>query len=90
MNFVSKKKVISFEVGLSQLHFLLVFVMAEGYMLTHDICVIISHQLLLVVAVFVMGLVGSTIDIVPCIKIVLCELFISHYLSHPLPCIILI
>lgn len=57
---------------MSQLYFLLVFVMAEGDMLTNDYFVIISHEVssLLVVVVFVMGLTGSTIDNVPHIKIV--------------------
>lgn len=46
---------------MSQLYLLLVFVMAEGDMLTNDYYVIISRQVSsLLVVVFVMGLTDST------------------------------
>lgn len=43
----------------------------------------------LLVVVFVMGLIGSTVDI-KLLKLSFCELFISHYFSHSLACRILI
>ncbi|KAF5921430.1 hypothetical protein HPG69_019481, partial [Diceros bicornis minor] len=56
MSFVSKKNITSFENGMSQLYFLLIFVMAEGYMVTNDFHVTISQQVSsrLEVVVFVM------------------------------------
>lgn len=100
VNFVSEKNIISYAGCMSQLYFFLVFVIAECYMLTvmaYDryvaICspllynVTMSHLVcsLLVAAVYLMGLIGSTIEISLMLKLPYCEIFISHYFCDILP-----
>ncbi|XP_053785096.1 olfactory receptor 8A1 isoform X2 [Desmodus rotundus] len=100
VNFLSEKKVISYAGCMSQLYFFLVFVIAEGYMLTvmaYDryvaICrpllynIIMSHQAcsLLVAVVYIMGLVGSTILTGLMIQLPYCEVLITHYFCDILP-----
>ncbi|KAM5226382.1 olfactory receptor 8A1-like [Hipposideros larvatus] len=94
VNFVSEKNIISYAGCMSQLYFFLVFVIAEGYMLTvmaYDryvaICspllynITMSHHVcsLLVAVVYVMGLIGSTIDTSLMLKLPYCDVLISHY-----------
>ena len=100
VNFLSEKNVISYAGCMAQLYFFLVFVIAEGYMLTvmaYDryvaICrpllynIIMSHQAcsLLVAVVYIMGLVGSTILTGLMIQLPYCEVLISHYFCDILP-----
>ena len=100
VNFLSEKNIISYAGCMAQLYFFLVFVIAEGYMLTvmaYDryvaICrpllynIIMSHQAcsLLVAVVYIMGLVGSTILTGLMIQLPYCEVFISHYFCDILP-----
>uniref|UniRef100_G3TMA6 Olfactory receptor n=1 Tax=Loxodonta africana TaxID=9785 RepID=G3TMA6_LOXAF len=99
VNFVSEKN-ISYAGCMSQLYFFLVFVIAECYMLTvmaYDryvaICspllynIIMSHQIcsLLVAVVYIMGLIGSTIEAGLMLKLSYCESLISHYFCDILP-----
>lgn len=100
VNFLSEKNVISYAGCMAQLYFFLVFVIAEGYMLTvmaYDryvaICrpllynIIMSHQAcsLLVAVVYIMGLVGSTILTGLMIQLPYCEVLITHYFCDILP-----
>ncbi|XP_036856845.2 olfactory receptor 8A1-like [Manis javanica] len=100
VNFVSEKNVISYAGCMSQLSFFLVFVVAEGYMLTvmaYDryvaICrpllynIIMSHQVcsLLVAVVYAAGLIDSTIGTVLMLKLSYCELLVRHYFCEILP-----
>ncbi|XP_057346528.1 olfactory receptor 8A1-like [Manis pentadactyla] len=100
VNFVSEKNTISYAGCMSQLYFFIVFVVAECYMLTvmaYDryvaICrpllynVIMSPQVcsLLVAVVYVMGLIGSTIETVMMMKLPYCEHLISHYFCDIVP-----
>ncbi|XP_053784536.1 olfactory receptor 8A1 [Desmodus rotundus] len=100
VNFLSEKNVISYAGCMAQLYFFLVFVIAEGYMLTvmaYDryvaICrpllynIIMSHQAcsLLVTVVYIMGLVGSSIETGLMIQMPYCEVVISHYFCDILP-----
>ncbi|XP_013834978.1 olfactory receptor 151-like [Sus scrofa] len=100
VNFVSEKNTISYTGCMCQLYFFLVFVIAECYMLTvmaYDryvaICrplfynTIMSHQVcsLLVVTVYAMGLIGSTIETGMMLKVPYCEPLISHYFCDILP-----
>ncbi|XP_004469362.2 olfactory receptor 8A1 [Dasypus novemcinctus] len=100
VNFVSEKNTISYAGCMLQLYFFLVFVIAECYMLTvmaYDryvaICrpllynIIMSHQVcsLLVAAVYIMALIGSTIETVLMLKLSYCEHLISHYFCDILP-----
>ncbi|XP_073096076.1 olfactory receptor 8A1 isoform X2 [Manis javanica] len=100
LNFVSEKNTISYAGCMSQLYFFLVFVIAECYMLTvmaYDryvaICrpllynIIMSPQLcsLLVVLVYVIGYIGSTIETVLMLKLSYCDPLISHYFCDILP-----
>ncbi|XP_074177538.1 olfactory receptor 8A1 [Rhinolophus sinicus] len=100
VNFVSEKNIISYAGCMSQLYFFLVFVIAECYMLTvmaYDryvaICspllynVTMSHLVcsLLVAAVYLMGLIGSTIETSLMVKLPYCEILISHYFCDILP-----
>lgn len=100
LNFVSEKNSISYAGCMSQLYFFLLFVIAECYMLTvmaYDryaaICrpllynVIMSHHVcaLLVAAVYVMGLTGSTIETGLMLRLPYCESLISHYFCGILP-----
>uniref|UniRef100_A0A452E750 Olfactory receptor n=1 Tax=Capra hircus TaxID=9925 RepID=A0A452E750_CAPHI len=94
VNFVSEKNTISYAGCMSQLYFFLVFVIAECYMLTvmaYDryvaICrplfynIIMSHRVcsLLVAGVYIMGLIGSTIETGLMLKLSYCDFLISHY-----------
>ncbi|XP_059532309.1 olfactory receptor 8A1 [Myotis daubentonii] len=100
VHFVSERNAISYAGCMSQLYFFLVFVIAECYMLTvmaYDryvaICrpllynIIMSHHVcsLLVGVVYVMGLIGSTIEIGLMLKLSYCEVLISHYFCDILP-----
>lgn len=100
VHFVSERNVISYAGCMSQLYFFLVFVIAECYMLTvmaYDryvaICrpllynIIMSHHVcsLLVAVVYVMGLIGSTIETGLMLKLPYCEVLISHYFCDILP-----
>ncbi|XP_045048859.2 olfactory receptor 8A1 [Desmodus rotundus] len=100
VNFLSEKNIISYAGCMAQLYFFLVFVIAEGYMLTvmaYDryvaICrpllynIIMSHQAcsLLVAVVYIMGLVGSTILTGLMIQLPYCEVLITHYFCDILP-----
>ncbi|XP_032954136.1 olfactory receptor 8A1-like isoform X2 [Rhinolophus ferrumequinum] len=100
VNFVSEKNIISYAGCMSQLYFFLVFVIAEGYMLTvmaYDryvaICspllynITMSHLVcsLLVAVVYLMGLIGSTIEVSLMLKLPYCEVLISHYFCDILP-----
>ncbi|XP_007950311.1 olfactory receptor 151 [Orycteropus afer afer] len=100
VNFLSEKNSISYSGCMSQLYFFIVFVVAECYMLTvmaYDryvaICspllynIIMSPQMcsLLVAVVYIMGLIGSTIETALMIKLSYCEIFISHYFCDILP-----
>lgn len=100
VHFVSEKNIISYAGCVSQLYFFLVFVIAECYMLTvmaYDryvaICrpllynSIMSHHVcsLLVAVVYVMGLIGSTIETGLMVKLSYCEVLISHYFCDILP-----
>ncbi|XP_010827727.1 PREDICTED: olfactory receptor 151-like [Bison bison bison] len=94
VNFVSGKNTISYAGCMAQLYFFLVFVIAECYMLTvmaYDRYVAIyrpllyninmSHRVcsLLVVGVYAMGLIGSTIETGLMLKLSCCDFLISHY-----------
>ncbi|XP_061263736.1 olfactory receptor 8A1-like [Bos javanicus] len=94
VNFVSGKNTISYAGCMVQLYFFLVFVIAECYMLTvmaYDRYVaiyrpllyniIMSHRVcsLLVVGVYAMGLIGSTIETGLMLKLSYCDFLISHY-----------
>ena len=93
MNFVSEKNIISYAGCMAQLYFFLVFVIAECYMLTvmaYDryvaICRpllynILSHRVcsLLVAGIYAMGLIGSSIETGPMMKLSYCDFLISHY-----------
>ncbi|XP_054448802.1 olfactory receptor 8A1-like [Pteronotus mesoamericanus] len=100
VNFLSEKNIISYAGCMSQLYFFIVLVVAESYMLTvmaYDryvaICrpllynIIMSHHVcsLLVAVVYVMGLVGSTIETGLMIQLPYCEVLISHYFCDILP-----
>ncbi|XP_036210253.1 olfactory receptor 8A1 [Myotis myotis] len=100
VHFVSERNAISYAGCMSQLYFFLVFVIAECYMLTvmaYDryvaICrpllynIIMSHHVcsLLVAVVYVMGLIGSTIETGLMLKLSYCEVLISHYFCDILP-----
>ncbi|XP_010827831.1 PREDICTED: olfactory receptor 151 [Bison bison bison] len=100
VNFVSGKNTISYAGCMAQLYFFLVFVIAECYMLTvmaYDryvaICrpllynIIMSHRVcsLLVAGVYIMGLIGSTIETGLMLKLPYCEHLISHYFCDVLP-----
>lgn len=100
VNFVSEKNIISYAACMSQLYFFLVFVIAECYMLTvmaYDryvaICspllynVTMSHHVcsLLVAVVYIMGLIGSTIETGLMLKLPYCKVLISHYFCDILP-----
>ncbi|XP_039728765.1 LOW QUALITY PROTEIN: olfactory receptor 8A1 [Pteropus medius] len=94
VNFVSEENIISYAGCMLQLYFFLVFVIAESYMLmvmAYDryvaICrpllynIIMSHHVcsLMVTVVYVMGLIGSTIEVGFMLKLPYCEVLISHY-----------
>ncbi|XP_052518368.1 olfactory receptor 151-like [Budorcas taxicolor] len=94
VNFVSEKNTISYAGCMSQLYLFLVFVIAECYMLTvmaYDRCVAICRPLLyniimshgvcslLVAGVYIMGLIGSTIETGLMLKLPYCDFLISHY-----------
>uniref|UniRef100_A0A8C3VQB9 Olfactory receptor n=1 Tax=Catagonus wagneri TaxID=51154 RepID=A0A8C3VQB9_9CETA len=100
VNFVSEKNTISYAGCMCQLYLFIVFVVAECYMLTvmaYDryvaICrplfynIIMSHQVccLLVVMVYAVGLIDSTVEIGLMLKLSYCELLISHYFCDILP-----
>ncbi|XP_004597768.3 olfactory receptor 8A1 [Ochotona princeps] len=100
VNFVSQKNIISYAGCMSQLYFFLVFVIAECYMLTvmaYDRYVAICQPLLytvimsrpvcslLVVTVYIMGFIGSTIETGLMISLSYCEVLISHYFCDILP-----
>ncbi|KAM5185222.1 olfactory receptor 8A1 [Callospermophilus lateralis] len=100
VNFVFQKNIISYVGCMSQLYFFLVFVIAECYMLTvmaYDRYVAICHPLLynvimshalcsvLVVLVYAMGLIGSTIETGLMLKLSYCEPLINHYFCDILP-----
>nr|XP_004670659.1 olfactory receptor 151 [Jaculus jaculus] len=100
INFMTQKNIISYVGCMSQLYFFLVFVIAECYMLTvmaYDryvaIChpllynIIMSHALcsLLVALVYIIGLIGSTIETGLMVKLHYCEVLISHYFCDILP-----
>ncbi|XP_037695796.1 olfactory receptor 151 [Choloepus didactylus] len=100
VNFVSEKNIISYAGCMSQLYFFLFFVIAECYMLTvmaYDryvaICnpllynIIMSHQVcsLLVTVVYIIALIGSTIETVLMLKLPYCEVLIRHYFCDILP-----
>ncbi|XP_037697767.1 olfactory receptor 151-like [Choloepus didactylus] len=100
VNFVSEKNIISYMGCFSQLYFFLVFVIAECYMLTvmaYDryvaICnpllynIIMSQQVcsLLVAVVYIVGLIGSTIETALMLKLPYCEVLISHYFCDIVP-----
>ena len=93
-NFVTEENIISYAGCMSHLYFFLVFVVAECYMLTvmaYDcyvaICspllynIIMSHWFcsLLVVGVYAMELIGSTIETGLMLKLSYCEILISYY-----------
>ncbi|XP_004438564.1 PREDICTED: olfactory receptor 151-like [Ceratotherium simum simum] len=100
VNFVSEKNIISYAGCMSQLYFFLVFVIAEGYMLSamaYDryvaICspllynIIMSHQIcsLLVAVVYAMGIIGSAVENGLMFKLSYCEKLISHYFCDIVP-----
>ncbi|XP_045716261.1 olfactory receptor 151 [Phyllostomus hastatus] len=100
VSFLSEKSNISYAGCMSQLYFFLVFVIAECYMLTvmaYDryvaICrplrynIIMSHHVcsLLVAVVYLMGLVGSTVETGLMIQLPYCKDLISHYFCDILP-----
>uniref|UniRef100_A0A4X1VI65 Olfactory receptor n=2 Tax=Sus scrofa TaxID=9823 RepID=A0A4X1VI65_PIG len=100
VNFVSEKNTISYTGCMCQLYLFIVFVVAECYMLTvmaYDryvaICrplfynTVMSHQVcsLLVVTVYAMGLIGSTIETGMMLKVPYCEPLISHYFCDIVP-----
>ncbi|XP_068833111.1 olfactory receptor 8A1 [Capricornis sumatraensis] len=100
VNFVSEKNIISYAGCMAQLYFFIVFVVAECYMLTvmaYDryvaICrpllynIIMSHQVcsLLVAGVYIMGLIGSTIETGLMLKLPCCGHLISHYFCDIVP-----
>ncbi|XP_006106911.1 olfactory receptor 8A1 [Myotis lucifugus] len=100
VHFVSERNVISYAGCMSQLYFFLVFVIAECYMLTvmaYDRYVAICRPLLyniimsrhvcslLVAVVYVMGLIGSTIETGLMLKLPYCEVLVSHYFCDILP-----
>ncbi|KAM9079800.1 LOW QUALITY PROTEIN: olfactory receptor 8A1-like [Megaptera novaeangliae] len=93
VNFVTEENIISYAGCMFHLYFFIVFVVAECYVLTvmaYDcyvtICspllynIIMSHFCsLLVVGVYAMELIGSTIETGLMLKLPYCELLISHY-----------
>ncbi|XP_011957221.3 olfactory receptor 8A1-like [Ovis aries] len=100
VNFVSEKNIISYAGCMSQLYLFLVFVIAECYMLTvmaYDryvaICrplfynIIMSHRVcsLLMVGVYAMGFIGSTIETGLMLKQSYCKHLISYYFCEILP-----
>ena len=100
VNFVSEKNTISYAGCMAQLYFFIVFVVAECYMLTvmaYDryvaICrpllynIIMSHRVcsLLVAGVYIMGLIGSTIETCLMLKLPYCGHLISHYFCDIVP-----
>ena len=100
VNFVSEKNIISYAGCMSQLYLFLVFVTAECYMLTvmaYDryvaICrplfynIIMSHRVcsLLMVGVYAMGFIGSTIETGLMLKQSYCKHLISYYFCEILP-----
>ena len=102
VNFVSENNIISYAGCMSQLYFFLVFVIAESYMLTvmaYDhyvaICrplfynIIMSHRVcsLLMVGVYTMGFIGSTIETGLMLKQSYCEHLINYYFCEILPMI---
>ncbi|XP_069421418.1 olfactory receptor 8A1-like [Ovis canadensis] len=100
VNFVSEKNIISYAGCMAQLYLFLVFVIAECYMLTvmaYDryvaICrplfynIIMSHRVcsLLMVGVYAMGFIGSTIETGLMLKQSYCKHLISYYFCEILP-----
>ncbi|XP_020918716.1 olfactory receptor 151-like [Sus scrofa] len=100
VNFVSEKNTISYAGCMFQLYLFIVFVIAECYMLTvmaYDryvaICrplfynTIMSHQVcsLLVVTVYAIALIDSTVETDLILKLSYCERFISHYFCDIVP-----
>ncbi|XP_036997861.2 LOW QUALITY PROTEIN: olfactory receptor 8A1 [Artibeus jamaicensis] len=100
VNFLSELNIISYAGCMSQLYFFLVFIIAECYMLTvmaYDryvaICrpllynIIMSHHVcsLLVAVVYVIGLIGSTIETSLMLQLPYCGVLISHYFCDILP-----
>ncbi|XP_015991862.2 olfactory receptor 8A1 [Rousettus aegyptiacus] len=100
VNFVSEENIIPYAGCMVQLYFFLVFVIAESYMLmvmAYDryvaICrpllynIIMSHHVcsLMVIVVYLMGFIGSTIEVSLILKLPYCEVLISHYFCDVLP-----
>ncbi|XP_012499719.1 PREDICTED: olfactory receptor 8D2-like [Propithecus coquereli] len=101
VNFVSKKNIISFWECMTQLYFFLVFVIAEGYLLTamaYDryvaICspllynVVISHRVcsIMMAVVYSLGLFGATVHTTHMSVLSFCgSHIVSHYFCDILP-----
>ncbi|XP_015991861.2 olfactory receptor 8A1-like [Rousettus aegyptiacus] len=94
VNFVSEENIIPYAGCMVQLYFFLLFLIAESYMLmvmAYDryvaICrpllynIIMSHHVcsLMVIVVYLMGFIGSTIEVGLILKLPYCEVLISHY-----------
>lgn len=100
VNFVSEENIIPYAGCMVQLYFFLVFLIAESYMLmvmAYDryvaICrpllynIIMSHHVcsLMVIVVYLMGFIVSTIEVGLILKLPYCEVLISHYFCDVLP-----
>lgn len=94
VNFVSEENIIPYAGCMVQLYFFLLFLIAESYTLmvmAYDryvaICrpllynIIMSHHVcsLMVIVVYLMGFIGSTIEVGLILKLPYCEVLISHY-----------
>ncbi|XP_055439699.1 olfactory receptor 151-like [Bubalus kerabau] len=94
VNFVSEKNIISYAGCMAQLYFFLLFVVTESYTLTvmaYDRYVAICRPLfyniimsqracfLLLAGVYVMSVIGSTIETIILSKLAYCETLISHF-----------
>lgn len=100
VNFVSEENIIPYAGCMVQLYFFLLFLIAESYTLmvmAYDryvaICrpllynIIMSHHVcsLMVIVVYLMGFIGSTIEVSLILKLPYCEVLISHYFCDVLP-----
>ncbi|XP_032724926.1 olfactory receptor 8D2-like [Lontra canadensis] len=100
VNFVSEKNIISFVACMTQLYFFLIFIIAEGYLLTtmaYDhyvaICspqlynIIMSHKISIMMAVvYSLGLFGATVHINHISALSFCGSHgVSHYFCDILP-----
>ncbi|VCX19807.1 unnamed protein product [Gulo gulo] len=95
VNFVSEKNIISFVACMTQLYFFLIFVIAEGYLLTamaYDRYVAICSPLLyniimsLVLVAFILGFLSASAHTSAMMKLSFCRShIISHYFCDVLP-----